>query len=105
MRSPRSRTSSLRYRASIRTASVAPVTKVAVVGEKVPVGTPGTSTTGMFGQRPTKTVARIGGASVDDPVELRADEWVAVSTEYLQILRGGHTHGMNQRLLWNRTAT
>jgi hypothetical protein len=36
---------------------------------------------------------------------LRADEWVAVSTEYLQILRGGHIHGMNQRRLWNRTAT
>jgi hypothetical protein len=35
---------------------------VAVVGEKVPDGTPGTSSAGMFGQRPTKTVARMGAA-------------------------------------------
>src|SRR4029453_2234048 len=100
MRSPRSRTSSLRYRASIRTASVAPVTKVAVVGEKVPVGTPGTSTTGMFGQRPTKTVARIGGAFVDDPVEVLAAEWGAGSTENLQILRGGQSSHLTPNTLY-----
>ncbi|MFI6438527.1 hypothetical protein [Streptomyces sp. NPDC050759] len=41
---------------------MAPLTSVAVVGEKVPVGTPGNSPAGMFGQRPTKAVARMGAA-------------------------------------------
>jgi hypothetical protein len=68
----------------------------------VPVGIPGTSTTGMFGQRPTKTVARMGGASVDDPVEVLADEWVAVSTEYLQILRGGQSSPLRPYTLYCR---
>src|SRR5829696_6322449 len=87
MRSPRSRTSSLRYWASTRTASVAPVIKVEVVGENVPLGNPGNSTAGMFGHRPAYTVARTGGASVGDAVVLAADECVADTTEYLQSLR------------------
>src|SRR4029453_12155453 len=87
MRSPRSRTSSLRYWASIRTASVDPVIKADVVGEKVPLGIPGNSTAGIFGQRPAYTVARIGGAFVDGPVERVADEVVA-GTRYLQVAVG-----------------
>src|ERR1700758_3258208 len=114
MRSPRSRTSSLRYWASIRTASVAPVIKVEVVGEKVPLGIPGNSTAGMLGQRPAYTVARIGGASIDNAVEPAVDE-LLVCTEFLQVcelvgrvsgcLRGSATttNGRNQCLLRNRT--
>jgi hypothetical protein len=39
---------------------------VEVVGEKVPVSIPGKGV-GISGQRPTYTVARIGGTLGDDP--------------------------------------
>ncbi|WP_249354698.1 hypothetical protein [Rhodococcus sp. USK13] len=48
----------------MRTISVAPLIRMAVVGEKVPSGMPGNSTAGTLGQRLTKTVARMGTVGV-----------------------------------------